>query len=119
MKKTRNRQQASKGSKQTSFLPEPDFNPKLPPRNTLIDVTLQILLEGGRITSLDFQNRTASQRLAAYVHELNKLGWPVKANDVAVIVNEKPEIRIVSQYYLEEKSIQQFNKYLGVRNGKS
>jgi hypothetical protein len=113
IEKTRYSRQASNGSKQMSFLSEPDFNPILPPKNTKTDEALQIFLKGEKITSLDFQDETSSQRLPAYVNNLIKLGWPVKSDDVLVFLEKRPNKRIFSQYYLEKNIIRKFKKYSG------
>lgn len=110
MKKTRYRRQASNGSKQMSFLPEPDFNPKLPSKNTLTFKTLYLLLRGKKISHLDFQDETGSWRLAAYVDKLNKLGWPIETNNVAHLSNIGPKKRQISQYFLSKKIIQKIKK---------
>jgi len=115
MKKTRLRSQALNGSKQISFLPVPKFNPKLPPKHTLHDVALGFLLRGIKLTSLDFQRRTSSQRLAAYIHDLIKSGWPVLSDDIVVTVDEEPKNRVVSEYYLEDEVVSKYKKYLGGR----
>ena len=106
--KTQNRLQARAGSQQLSFLPEPDFNPELPPKNTLTFCALSLLLQNKEITHLDFQLITSSWRLAAYICELKKLGWPVLADEVTHAVSNDPTARSICRYSLDKKIIKKF-----------
>jgi hypothetical protein len=66
-KKTRASRQASTGSKQISFLPEPNFNPKLPSKNTLAYRVLSRLLRGEKLTQPMLLNEKDSWRLAVCI----------------------------------------------------
>ena len=111
IKKTRKSLQASAGSKQTSFLPEPEFNPVVPRKDTLAYKALSLMLKGKRISHPDFQGVTNSWRLAAYIDALNKLGWPVLTIDVT---HETSERRVsISLYFLDKGIIDKFKKLSG------
>lgn len=114
MKKTRHSNQASNGSKQLSFLPEPDFNPKWPTKNTFSYLALELLLQGKEITALYFENESSSQRLPAYINILcNKLGWPVQREDVTITLRKKPKRRKFRQYYFKKEFISNLKKITG------
>jgi len=72
--------QASSGFEQTSFLPEPEFNPTWPNPSTLPGKALTRMLKGERLTQPSFGLHC--WRLAAYIKELDYLGWPIEAMDV-------------------------------------
>ncbi|MEO8401060.1 MAG: hypothetical protein ABI597_04590 [Gammaproteobacteria bacterium] len=111
--KTRYRRQASNGSKQMSFLPEPDFNPKLPSKNTLSFQALYLMLQGRKISHLDFQSETHSYRLAVFIDDLNKLGWPIQKEDIKCSMGKKSKIRNMRLYFLDRKIIAKSKKILG------
>lgn len=114
MKKTRKRLQASAGSKQKSLLPEPEFNPKWPRKNTHAHKALCLMLRGREITAFDFQDESSSQRLPVHIDTLsNKLGWPIKREDVPVLFKNAPKIRSVRKYYIENSYIKIVNKLCG------
>jgi hypothetical protein len=113
LKKTCNSRQASNGSKQTSFLPEPDFTPKLPSKNTLVSQALSLMLEGRVISHLDFQGETDSYRLAAYIHLLIKMSWPIQIEDVPFTAQKKPNNRFIRRYFLDKKIIARAKKIFG------
>jgi hypothetical protein len=111
MKKTRNSCQASSGSEQMSFLPEPDFNPKLPSKNTLTYKALSMMLRGKKITHRNFDTNTCSWRLAAYIEILkNDLGWPVCVEKIMYCPVKKPKKRYVSRYFLSSGVIKKAKK---------
>lgn len=111
MKKTRYRRQAFNGSKQLSFLPELDFNPKLPSKNTLAYIALSMMLCGKKITHRNFDVNTCSWRLAAYIDILkNDLGWPVQAEDIISRSEKNPKKRYISRYFLSLDVIKKAKK---------
>lgn len=112
MNKTRNCNQALTGSQQTSFLPEPDFTPKLPQKNTLAYKALLMMLAGKKISHLDFQDDTSSWRLAAYIDVLSKDGWTIKREDICFSTAVKPKQRYITKYYLDKKIIKKAKKAL-------
>jgi len=115
MKKTRKRVQASTGSKQISFLPEPDFNPKWPSKNTLAYIALMMMLRGKKITHRSFDGKTCSWRLAAYIEVLkNDLGWPVHAEDILHRSVKRPTKRYITRYFLSRDVIKKVRKMRGV-----
>lgn len=63
--------------KQQSLLPEPRYNPKMPPERILAAKALRLMLGGMQITHPEFEALTGSWRLAAHIYILRKLGWPV------------------------------------------
>lgn len=105
-KQTRYRQQAHNGShqcRQISFLPELDFNPIYPLTGTLVYKCLALLLKGQILNHLDFQRATGSWRLAAYIHELKKLGWPICSYEITQLVDSS--LRFISVYYFESEML--------------
>lgn len=111
MKKTRNSRQAFSGSEQISFLPEPDFNPKVPSKNTLAYKALSMMLRGKKITHRNFNVNTCSWRLAAYIEVLkNDLGWPVQAEDIISRSAKNPKKRYISRYSLSLDTIKKAKK---------
>lgn len=109
-KKTRCRLQASNGSKQISFLPEPDFNLILPSKNTLAYRALSMMLQGKKISHPNFQDETSSWRLAAHIHVLKKLGWPVQTIEVIHNAAVKPKSRHICRYFLSHNVIEKFKR---------
>lgn len=63
--------------KQLSCLPEPKYNPRIPKERTLAAVALRLMSGGAKVAHPDFEAVTGSWRLAAHVHILRRLGWPV------------------------------------------
>lgn len=116
IKKTRARRQASTGSKQISFLPEPELNcnPRWPKKNTHLSQTLCLMLQGREITALDFQDESSSQRLPVHIDILcNKLGWPVLREDIIIRMKKKPKLRSFRKYYFDKKFIIKIKKISG------
>lgn len=74
------RDQASSGFEQMSFLPEPDFNPRWPNPATQPGIALARMLKGERLTQPSYG--LECWRLAAYIKELDYRGWPVEVQDV-------------------------------------
>lgn len=74
------RRQAKPGFEQLSFLPAVEFNPTWPAPSTLPGIVLARLLKGERLTQPSFGMEC--WRLAAYIKELDYMGWPVEAMDV-------------------------------------
>lgn len=94
------RRQAESGFKQTSFLPEPDFNPTYPNPHTLPAEALKRMLSGERITQPSFG--LTRWRLSAYIKSLEYLGWIIKRDDVPNPHGQNP----IREYYLEAEVIQ-------------
>jgi hypothetical protein len=86
---------------QLSMLPEPEFSPLMPPSATLADKLLRRLLDGESLTHRDFEDVTSSWRLAAYVHDLRELGWPVDTQEIAAPSPECPS-RVIARYSLPD-----------------
>lgn len=99
------RVQAVSGFKQTSFLPEPDFNPIFPTPHTLPARCLAMMLNGKTFTHPEFEQVTGSWRLSAVVFTLKELGWPVESFDLSAPSAECPT-RTISHYFLSPKTIQ-------------
>ncbi len=111
--KTRASYHAVSKPKQMSFLPEPDFNPKLPAKNTLASRALQMMLNGRKISHPDFEDSTSSWRLAAHIFNLNKLGWKVQTLEVKHCVTKKPKNRRICRYFLSSDVIKKIKKING------
>ncbi len=86
-------------AKQLSFLPEPKYNPKYPSKRTLSFKALRLMLRGTQIAHPTFEALTGSWRLAAHIHILKRLGWPVESR-----FQGKKRAGIV--YYLPEDLIE-------------
>jgi hypothetical protein len=99
--------QASSGFQQMSFLPELKFNPKHPNPNTQPAKVLARLLNGERLTQPSYG--LSCWRLAAYIKELDYLGWPIESADVPCpqgLGTGRP----IKEYWLPIKSIEQSNQ---------
>lgn len=105
--------QASSEFKQTSFLPEPDFNPVYPTPNTLPARLLAMFFKGQDFIHPEFEKVTGSWRLSAVAFSLKELGWPVETHDIAAPTPECAT-RTISRYYLPAKVIQ---AVMGVPHG--
>jgi hypothetical protein len=103
MKNSESRQ-ASSEFEQTSFLPEPDFNPTYPTLNTNPARCLAFMLNGESFTHPEFYAVVGGWRLAAVVYDLKALGWPVESIDIPAATPEHPG-RTISRYYLPPKVI--------------
>lgn len=117
-KRTRNRRQASSGFKrmeQASLLPEPDFNPKVPQKNTLSHDAISLMLNGKEVSHRNFDKVTSSYRLAAVINDLKKDGWIIESYWFAQRIrkNRKRKTRY-KKYYLKDKYITLFLKNGGV-----
>ncbi|QIN62477.1 hypothetical protein SBC1_24920 [Caballeronia sp. SBC1] len=84
---------------QFELLPPPEFNPVWPTHGTNPKAALDRMLTGERITQPSFG--TNRWRLAAYVKELDYLGWPVKSE----WVKEPGYHRPIKRYWLDPKTI--------------
>lgn len=87
--------------KQLSFLPEPEFSPQAPPPATLASKLLRRFLSGESLTHRDFEDVTASWRLAAYVHDLRERGWPVETEEIPAPSSECAG-RVIARYSMPE-----------------
>ncbi len=97
--------QTSSGFKQTSFLPEPDFNPIFPTPHTLPARCLSMMLNAQKLTHPEFQEVTESWRLSAVIFTLKKLGWPVQSYALSA-PSAKCPTRTISRYFLTPETIQ-------------
>jgi hypothetical protein len=78
-------------------LPVPQIVPTPPKRGTLADALLRELVNGESFTHPDWEARSRSWRLAASVHVLRCLGWPVRTLDISAPTPERPE-RTIARY---------------------
>jgi len=86
---------------QMSFLPQPKYNPKYPPETSLAYKALTLLLGGLKISHPDFETLTGSWRLAAHIHILKRLGWPIQTQEVKLEWQVEDERkRYMGLYYL-------------------
>lgn len=104
--KTPGSRQACPGvvGEQLALIDPPAFCPVWPKPATLQNRALEMLLDGRRITSPDFQKATRSWRLAAYVRNLREDGWPIHAAEVTF--GDEPT-RCIALYWLQDWAIQQ------------
>lgn len=72
----------------------------IPPKpNTLDARALQLLRSRGTLTSPEFQSLTGSWRLAASIHRLRKLNWPIAKAMVYAPLATSPK-REIASYFL-------------------
>ena len=102
--KNSSRDQAKPEFKQTSFLPDEEFNPIYPTAHTLPHRCLSMMLNGQSFTHPEFELITGSWRLSAVIFTLKGLGWPVDSHDIPAPSEQCPS-RIISRYYLTDKTI--------------
>ena len=95
--------QASSGSKQYSFLPEPELNLIFPTAQTLPGRALARMLKGERLTQPKFGLNC--WRLAAYIKELEYLNWPIEKVDVPCPTGFGSG-RPIREYWLSSATIQ-------------
>jgi hypothetical protein len=86
--------------RQLSLLPQAEQPPQRPNSGTLAAALLSMLEQGDRLTHPDFEERTGSWRLGAYVFELRLLGWPVDAQYIAAPTPSCPD-RAIALYALD------------------
>jgi len=86
---------------QLSFLPEPEFKPSVPDRDTLEWRALAEMLEGKSIEQPDWLKATRSWRLAATIKKLDYLGW--RPNSVPV--HRDGHKRPIARYSLPQTAI--------------
>lgn len=115
---TRSSRQAYNGSKrmeQFVLLPEPNFNPKVPSKNTLSYDAISLMLQGKDISHRNFDKVTSSYRLAAVINDLKKDGWIIESYwfTQRIRKNRKRKTRY-KRYYLKDKYINLFFKNGGV-----
>lgn len=79
-------------------LVEPQGVPSLPSPGTLQSAVLRRLLTGERLTQVTFRD---GWRLAAYVLELRRLGWPVRVALMKSPMRKKP----IAEYWLDPDAI--------------
>lgn len=97
-------------NKQLSLLDEPKFKPTVPEKNTLGHKALCMMLDGRKISHIDFQEVTSSWRLAAHIFKLTKMGWPVERIEVTHTTTHKPKYRRICRYFLSREIL---NKLTG------
>lgn len=90
-----------RGVEQLSFLEQAPLSAQMPKHATLADKLLHRLLAGERLTHRNFEDVTNSWRLAAYVHDLRELGWPIEAVELPAPSRECPS-RTIALYYLPD-----------------
>jgi hypothetical protein len=97
-------------SKQMSFLPEPPIQAVLPPPHTLAYKALRMLLEGRPLSHPDFQEKTASWRLAAHIYRLKKMGWPIERMGEGYSPDDAYQVRHIGKYYIDEDLLEAARK---------
>ncbi len=93
--------QASSGfvGEQKCLFDPPPFNPIYPSPSSLACKAITLLLALPSLTSPEFQQRTKSWRLAAYVNTLKGDGWPILSIEVAFADDSS---RTIAKYVLPE-----------------
>lgn len=84
---------------QLDLLPTVRYAPVWPAEQTLAAEALKRLLDGERLTQISFG--TNRWRLAAYIHRLKCLGWPV----VSALVRHPNRARPIAQYWISKDCI--------------
>lgn len=102
--KTPERRQASSGvvAEQLTLIDPPPFSPIWPKRGSLPERALRMLMDGRRIDHKDFIEHSCGWRLAAAIHELRGLGWPVDTIEVPRPTKHAPR-RVIGLYRLAPK----------------
>lgn len=82
--------------------------PTYPPCDTLVGRALAMLIEGKRITHLDFWRAVGSYRLSEPIRNLRKRGWQIQSVDVDVPTSDPTKRRAkVSEYFLTIDTLRQ------------
>lgn len=89
---------------QLSFLPPPPFSPAWPRLGTNAEAALDLLMQGRMLDHLDFIEAHGSWRLAAVVHQLVAMGWPIERIDVPSPTDDRP-YRVIALYRLPGKYV--------------
>ena len=86
---------------QSELFERPAFSPVWPKQATHAWRALNLLLSGFEITHPDFQAKTRSWRLGAYVKVLRELGWPIETREIP---SPTPECagRFIARYVLPQ-----------------
>lgn len=70
----------------------------IPPKPSTLDAkALELLRTRPSMTSLEFQKESGSQRLAACIHRLRELGWPILAATISTAYSRRGYAR----YFLQ------------------
>ena len=96
---------------QLELFERPAFSPIRPPRETMAAEALAMLLQGREITHLDFQLTTSSWRLAAYVHVLRLLGWPIITIEILSPTPDCP-LRFIAKYAIPTSVIDELGEVM-------
>jgi hypothetical protein len=104
--KTPEGRQAQSGvvGEQLTLIDPPPFSPIWPKRGSLPERALHMLLDGKRIDHADFIKHACGWRLAAAIHDLRELGWPVQTIEVPRPTKHAPR-RVIGLYVLELKYV--------------
>jgi hypothetical protein len=102
--KNSSRDQAKTEFKQTSFLPDVEFNPIYPKSHTLLHRCLSMMLSGQTFTHPEFELIAGSWRLSAVIFTLKGLGWDIDSHDISAPSKDCPS-RVISRYNLSDKTI--------------
>lgn len=89
---------------QLSFLTPPPFCPAWPRPGTNAEAALDLLMQGRMLDHLDFIEAHGSWRLAAVIHELVGMGWPIERIDVPSPTDDRPQ-RVIALYHLPGKYV--------------
>lgn len=89
---------------QLSFLPPPPFYPCWPRPGTNADAVLDMLMQGRMLDHMDFIETHGSWRLAAVIHDLIGMGWPIERINMPSPTDEHPQ-RFIAVYHLPGKYV--------------
>ncbi len=76
-----------------------------PPVKSVYGRILGVFLNGHRLTCRDVQYRFSASRLAADVHKLRAMGWPIQKMTIAVVTRDQGRISYAAQYWLNPADI--------------
>lgn len=86
---------------QLSFLPDPPFNPQLPPAGSAAETALHDLMARD-LTQIDWLNERKGWRLSAAVKSLDYLGW----EPVSIMIQHPEWPNAIARYSLPPKAKQ-------------
>jgi hypothetical protein len=92
---------------QLNLIDAPKLSPSWPPVG-LAAHCLDLLLSGAAINHPDFERETKSWRLAAYVNDLRRMGWPIESETEAA-----GEHRNIARYRLSPEALAELRELIG------
>jgi hypothetical protein len=92
---------------QLTLIDAPKLSPSWPPVG-LAAHCLDLLLSGAAIAHPDFERETKSWRLAAYINDLRRMGWPIESD-----TETAGEHRNIARYRLSPEALAELREVIG------